>query len=88
VLSLDEIRIEELWWHGEAACRDVDPEIFYPERGGSAQPAREVCAGCPVRQECLEYALNDPDAFYNGIWGGTASHERRRILASRRGARR
>jgi hypothetical protein len=40
-----------------------------------------------VREECLEYALNDEDALYYGIGGGTASHERRRILASRRARR-
>jgi WhiB family transcriptional regulator, redox-sensing transcriptional regulator len=63
--------LEDVGWHQYAACRDVDPEIFYPGQGRSAQPAREVCAGCRVRSECLDYALNDGDARAWGVWGGT-----------------
>jgi hypothetical protein len=43
-------------WRELAACRGIDPEVFFPGRGETAGPARRVCAACPVRQSCLEYA--------------------------------
>lgn len=67
-------------WKQHAACAGVDPEIFYPEHGGSSRPARAICATCPVREPCLRYALfNDSDAFSFGVWGGTSPRERREL---------
>jgi WhiB family redox-sensing transcriptional regulator len=60
-----------------ARCVEVDPEIFFPERGGSSKAARAVCSECSVRQECLLYALANREQF--GIWGGTSERERRRL---------
>jgi WhiB family redox-sensing transcriptional regulator len=60
-----------------ARCVEVDPEIFFPERGGSSKAARAVCSECSVRQECLLYALTNREQF--GIWGGTSERERRRL---------
>lgn len=68
-------------WQARAACADVDPEIFFPERGGSSRAARAVCARCEVRMQCLEYALKNKEQF--GIWGGTSERERRRIRKER-----
>lgn len=62
-------------WQAGALCAQTDPEEFFPERGGSARPAKSVCAQCPVRQECLEYALENDERF--GIWGGLSEYERR-----------
>jgi WhiB family redox-sensing transcriptional regulator len=65
-------------WRDSAACLDVDPYIFFPTHGGkSGMAARHVCAGCPVRTECLNYALeaNTGRADW-GIWGGTGRVER------------
>ncbi|MGH2820272.1 MAG: WhiB family transcriptional regulator [Actinomycetota bacterium] len=67
--------------HARCATREVDPEIFFPERGGSSKAARAVCQHCQVRAECLEYALNNKEQF--GIWGGTSERERRRIRKDR-----
>lgn len=64
-------------WQAEALCAQTDPDEFFPERGSSARPAKSVCAQCPVRQECLEYALEHDERF--GIWGGMSESERRRI---------
>ena len=50
-------------------------DLFYPERGESAGPARQVCARCPVCQPCLEYALSN--RITHGIWGGLTERERR-----------
>jgi WhiB family redox-sensing transcriptional regulator len=73
--------LQPLDWQGKARCTEVDPEIFFPERGGSSRAARAVCADCEVRLECLEYALNNKEQF--GIWGGTSERERRRLRKER-----
>ena len=62
-------------WRERAACRGMDLDLFYPERGESAGPARQVCARCAVRQPCLEYALSNRITY--GIWGGLTERERR-----------
>jgi WhiB family transcriptional regulator, redox-sensing transcriptional regulator len=71
-------------WRKRAACRGIDVEIFYPatEEDEDAEPAKAVCAECPVRQTCLEHALAHRER--EGIWGGTTERERRRILRQRR----
>jgi WhiB family redox-sensing transcriptional regulator len=73
--------LQPLEWQVNARCTEVDPEIFFPERGGSSRAARAVCADCKVRLECLEYALNNKEQF--GIWGGTSERERRRLRKER-----
>lgn len=73
--------LQPLDWQVHARCTDVDPEIFFPERGGSSKAARAVCSGCVVRAQCLEYALNNKEQF--GIWGGTSERERRRLRKER-----
>lgn len=65
------------WW--QAACRDADPELFFPiSSTGAGQPqvaqAKAVCARCQVRAECLGFALASPQVY--GIWGGTTEEER------------
>jgi WhiB family redox-sensing transcriptional regulator len=44
-------------WQRQANCMGVDPDLFFPERGASTREAKEVCRGCVVREDCLEYAL-------------------------------
>lgn len=66
-----------LTWQVGARCLEVDPEVFFPERGGSSKAARAVCNDCPVKAECLRYALANREQF--GIWGGTSERERRRL---------
>jgi WhiB family transcriptional regulator, redox-sensing transcriptional regulator len=69
-------------WRHRAACRDEDPELFFPvsEAGPGArqtEQAKAVCAGCPVRARCLEYALDNGLDY--GIFGGTTETERRML---------
>jgi WhiB family redox-sensing transcriptional regulator len=64
-------------WRELAACRGTDLGLFFPGRGESAGPARQVCAACPVRQPCLEYAISNRIAY--GIWGGLTERERRAL---------
>jgi WhiB family redox-sensing transcriptional regulator len=68
-------------WQDEANCLGVDPDLFFPERGASTREAKEVCRGCVVRLECLEYALSNGEKF--GIWGGLSERERRRLRRQR-----
>ena len=72
-------------WQLSANCLGVDPDLFFPERGASTREAKEVCRGCIVREECLEYALRNGEKF--GIWGGMSERERRRIRRQRALAR-
>ena len=73
-------------WQDEANCLGVDPDLFFPERGASTREAKEVCKGCVVREDCLEFALANGEKF--GIWGGMSERERRRIRRARAIARR
>jgi len=68
-------------WQDLANCLGVDPDLFFPERGASTREAKEVCRGCVVRGDCLEYALTHGEKF--GIWGGMSERERRRIRRQR-----
>jgi WhiB family transcriptional regulator, redox-sensing transcriptional regulator len=70
-------------WRSHAACLSTDPELFFPI--SSLGPARvqvrrakEVCARCPVRQQCLGYALAHGPV--QGVWGGTTDDERLSML--------
>ena len=65
-----------------AACRSLDPELFFAERGESVVRAREVCRGCPIVVECREFAVTNNERF--GIWGDTSPRDRRRIRHERR----
>jgi WhiB family transcriptional regulator, redox-sensing transcriptional regulator len=77
---------EQPGWQDYANCLGVDPDLFFPERGASTREAKEVCRGCVVRADCLEYALDNGEKF--GIWGGMSERERRRLRRQRALARR
>jgi WhiB family redox-sensing transcriptional regulator len=68
-------------WQRRANCMGVDPELFFPERGASTREAKEVCRGCVVRLDCLEFAIANSEKF--GIWGGMSERERRRVRRAR-----
>ena len=72
---------QERSWQIQANCMGVDPDLFFPERGASTREAKEVCRGCVVREDCLEYALANGEKF--GIWGGMSERERRRVRRAR-----
>jgi WhiB family redox-sensing transcriptional regulator len=74
-------------WRLEANCSGMDPDLFFAERGDcmvQVKAAREVCAGCTVREACLEEALETGVRF--GIWGGKTAQERRKLRRARRAA--
>lgn len=67
-------------WKADGLCAQTDPEAFFPELGHTAAPARRVCLACPVRVECLEYAIDHGE---RGIWGGTTENQRKAIRRAR-----
>lgn len=69
---------EEHAWIRKAACRGMDPGIFFPQTDQEAEQALAVCRICAVQEECLEYAISAKERY--GIWGGTTERERRRIM--------
>jgi WhiB family redox-sensing transcriptional regulator len=64
-------------WKQAAACRGADPDIFYPVVPDDVTEAMAFCSTCPVRNDCLDYALTNRED--QGIWGGTTGDQRRRI---------
>lgn len=69
-------------WESRAACLDSDPDLFFPiaPSGPALQQiaqAKAICARCPVRRECLQYALATHQI--HGVWGGTSEEERHQL---------
>lgn len=69
---------DPLAWQDDALCAQVGTEMFFPEKNGSTFDAKRVCAMCPVRRQCLEYALSMEENPV-GVWGGTSVQERRKM---------
>lgn len=64
-------------WVAEALCAETDPDAFFPEKGGSTQEAKRICAACDVAVQCLDYALRTGQE--HDIWGGLSRMERRAL---------
>ncbi|MET9260378.1 WhiB family transcriptional regulator [Amycolatopsis sp. NPDC004079] len=64
-------------WRKRSLCSQTDPDSFFPDKGGSTRPAKRICLGCQVKDDCLEYALVHDERF--GIWGGLSERERRKL---------
>lgn len=80
------MQAQELW-QKRAACRGPQAVMFFPpshferkdEKELRESSAKAICAGCAVRRDCLDYALDIREP--HGIWGGLSELERRSILA-------
>lgn len=68
-------------WQAQAACRGEPVSTFIADRRVPTSRAVQLCASCPVREDCLEFAISDPALV--GYWAGTSARDRRRIRASR-----
>lgn len=75
----DELRGEH--WLDEANCSALTAELFWVDKGGSVAPAKAICRDCPVKRQCLEWALTHNER--EGVWGGLAPSERRSIHVGR-----
>jgi WhiB family redox-sensing transcriptional regulator len=69
-------------WRQYARCLGADPDLFYPASDDAAEAAKAICAVCPVREPCLEYAVTAREK--EGVWGGRTEKERRRLIRQRR----
>jgi WhiB family transcriptional regulator, redox-sensing transcriptional regulator len=71
-------------WRQYARCLGADPELFYPpsESDDGSLEAKAICAVCPVREPCLDHAINAREK--QGVWGGLDERERRRLVRQRR----
>ena len=77
-------------WQQRGRCRAIDSEIFFPpphfehkpEREAREAQAKAICADCPVRVECLTWALEVREA--HGVWGGASEGDRKQMLTGRR----
>lgn len=72
----------DMEWMAAGNCREEPPNVFFPSDGVGVEVARRICATCPVKEPCLEYALRN--RIDHGVWGGASERERRRILRQRR----
>jgi WhiB family transcriptional regulator, redox-sensing transcriptional regulator len=68
-------------WMAEGNCRFEPPATFFPSDGVGVEVAKRICATCPVKEPCLEYALEA--RIDHGVWGGTSERQRRRLLRKR-----
>lgn len=67
--------LEPTPWMVDAACRGMNPDLFFPTRGASPDEARAVCGRCTVVDDCLTFAVRH--RIHEGIWGGHSARERR-----------
>ena len=70
-------------WMTEAACSGADLNLFFPAPGESATEALTYCRQCPVRTECLNYALDYAHRDLPGIWGGLSENQRNKLRRTR-----
>jgi WhiB family redox-sensing transcriptional regulator len=70
-------------WMAIGLCKDMDPDVFFPNSGSGVIVAQKICQRCPVAEPCLDYALEQRIEF--GVWGGVSERGRRRILQARAG---
>lgn len=66
---------EEADWSDDARCRGLDPDQFFVRGAAQSRRAIKVCQRCSVRQQCLQYALDNDIDF--GVWGGLTERQRR-----------
>jgi WhiB family redox-sensing transcriptional regulator len=77
-------------WRAASACLNADPDVFFPVAVGTAAVkqislALRICQGCPVRQQCLDFAVRTGEK--DGIWGGTTPEQRIRARRAGRARR-
>ena len=65
----------------DALCAQIGTELFFPDTGKPAKPARDICARCDVTAECLNFALSNDIA--EGVYGGLSPRQRRKLRPPR-----
>lgn len=66
-------------WKADGSCGQIGPAdaVFFPGKSGSTQAAKRVCSRCPVKEQCLQYAIDND--IREGVWGGTTEQERAKL---------
>lgn len=64
-------------WQERAACRDEEPDVFFPDKANQDRAAKRICTGCVVQRQCLEFALEHGEEY--GVWGGMTTTERKQL---------
>lgn len=67
-------------WKDMAACTTIDPDLFFPIKGGDNRAAKKICARCEVKIDCLSLGLYERE----GVWGGLSQRERQTLRAKNR----
>lgn len=75
--TLLDLDLEGTAWMLRGNCAQVGGDTWHPEKGGNTLAAKVVCRRCPVKAECLAYALERDERF--GVWGGMSERERRAL---------
>lgn len=85
-LLLEQVRdlLDRPPWMKDARCREHPEVDYFPARGQTLDPARAVCRGCLVRDECAAFAIDNREQ--HGVWGGMSERERRAVRSGRRAA--
>jgi WhiB family redox-sensing transcriptional regulator len=83
------LKFQRREWQSRSACMSADPDLFFPVSAAGpsavqAGKAKAICARCPVRQECTDFALDHREV--QGIWGGTTEAERKKLRRARTGS--
>lgn len=65
-------------WRERAVCAQIDPDLWFPEKGGNTRDAKKLCLTCTVRAQCLDFAMEHEERY--GVWGGRSERERRRMV--------
>ena len=78
-------------WRVEAECRDMDTDLFFPPAGISGERKYEleriavnICNSCTVIDECLEFAVGNPQLVAAGVWGGKTDDEIQKMQRRRK----
>lgn len=77
---VENFNFERPAWQALGACVGADPNIFFPTRGEDTREAKKICSGCSVKEECLDFGINEKF----GIFGGLSERQRRDIRRKRR----
>ena len=64
-----------MFWQSDARCKEHDPELFFSAGSRSERRAKAICGRCPVREQCLAFAVESGTDF--GVWGGMSGRELR-----------
>lgn len=69
-------------WSDDAACREIDTDVFFAADQVTQRLALRICGGCEVASACRDHAMREKQL--HGVWGGTTEQERRRVLRRQR----